>query len=402
MKKILFIALVFIGFQSFGQADKILTRNGTTIDTATTLESQARAVNRAALKLNISDTASMLAPYKNFVAANNLVNTQFDWAVIDSVNSPALFTDSLVGNKYLVGTAATGLWTGQGNKIATYDSAAHYSFQSATIGDLLLNSKLSFVLQWDGTTWKRIDKAKLHAGGDSYGIPISVGTNDAQVFTVKQANIPSISLGTSGINRYTTLYGDRIQIGPYQTGSGVNLRVHGVGNFGDLWDFTWQHDYNSVMNFGSYTGYADLRINGNNKIRLLSSSVNIGYQPTVGKGSLSIAATSGTTINSLPPLHFVIPANLLDSARQGSIEVKGNDIYYTWNDTTRKLIFRTPISTSSELTVVSTTKGSIPFPLMTSAQRFALAVLTVGLHVYQTDATEGVYVYKSTGWQFAY
>jgi len=55
-------------------------------------------------------------------------------------------------------------------------------------------------------------------------------------------------------------------------------------------------------------------------------------------------------------------------------------------------------STSSELTVVSTTKGSIPFPLMTSAQRLALAVLTVGLHVYQTDATEGVYVYKSTGW----
>lgn len=50
----------------------------------------------------------------------------------------------------------------------------------------------------------------------------------------------------------------------------------------------------------------------------------------------------------------------------------------------------------------STTKGSLPFPRMTQAQRLAIASPTVGLHVYQTNGTEGVYVYKSTGWQFAY
>jgi len=32
----------------------------------------------------------------------------------------------------------------------------------------------------------------------------------------------------------------------------------------------------------------------------------------------------------------------------------------------------------------------------------AIVSPAVGLHVYQTDATEGVYVYKSTGWAFAY
>jgi len=56
----------------------------------------------------------------------------------------------------------------------------------------------------------------------------------------------------------------------------------------------------------------------------------------------------------------------------------------------------------AKLDVVSTTSGSLPFPRMTQAQRLAIVSPAVGLHVYQTDATEGVYVYKSTGWAFAY
>ena len=57
------------------------------------------------------------------------------------------------------------------------------------------------------------------------------------------------------------------------------------------------------------------------------------------------------------------------------------------------------------ITAVSTTQGSTPFPLMTEAQRLAIASPGVGSHVYQTDAGtngEGVYVYKSTGWVKAY
>ena len=59
---------------------------------------------------------------------------------------------------------------------------------------------------------------------------------------------------------------------------------------------------------------------------------------------------------------------------------------------------------SALLDVVSTTQGTRPYPRMTAAQRTAIAVSasTVGLHVYQTDGTEGVYIYKSTGWALAY
>ena len=60
------------------------------------------------------------------------------------------------------------------------------------------------------------------------------------------------------------------------------------------------------------------------------------------------------------------------------------------------------IAPSAQLEVTSTVKGSIPFPVMTQVQRLAIASPAIGLHVYQSDVTEGVYVNKSTGWAFAY
>ena len=58
-----------------------------------------------------------------------------------------------------------------------------------------------------------------------------------------------------------------------------------------------------------------------------------------------------------------------------------------------------PQAASSILDVQSTTKGFLP-PRMTNAQRAAIASPAVGLIVYCTDSTEGLYVYKSTGWTF--
>ena len=55
--------------------------------------------------------------------------------------------------------------------------------------------------------------------------------------------------------------------------------------------------------------------------------------------------------------------------------------------------------TSAQLDVKSTTKGFLP-PRMTNAQRLAIASPAVGLCVYCTDTTEGLYINKSTGWTF--
>jgi hypothetical protein len=54
---------------------------------------------------------------------------------------------------------------------------------------------------------------------------------------------------------------------------------------------------------------------------------------------------------------------------------------------------------SAVLDLRSTTRGFLP-PRMTNAQRLAIASPAVGLIVYCTDAVEGLYVNKSTGWTF--
>ena len=48
--------------------------------------------------------------------------------------------------------------------------------------------------------------------------------------------------------------------------------------------------------------------------------------------------------------------------------------------------------------VNGTTKGSIPWPRMTAAQRTAITSPVLGLTVYQTDGIAGIYINTSTGW----
>jgi hypothetical protein len=93
------------------------------------------------------------------------------------------------------------------------------------------------------------------------------------------------------------------------------------------------------------------------------------------------AFTFGTTTNH--PVVFVVNSN--EYAR---IFTTGNFGIGTNSDVA-----------SSILTLASTTKGFLP-PRMTNAQRLAIASPAVGLMVYCTDMVEGLYVNKSTGWQF--
>lgn len=58
----------------------------------------------------------------------------------------------------------------------------------------------------------------------------------------------------------------------------------------------------------------------------------------------------------------------------------------------------TAATASAKLEINSTTQGLLP-PRMTNSQRTAIASPAVGLMVYQTDSTEGLYVYSSLGWK---
>ena len=54
---------------------------------------------------------------------------------------------------------------------------------------------------------------------------------------------------------------------------------------------------------------------------------------------------------------------------------------------------------SAKVAIDSTTQGFLP-PRMTNTQRLAISSPAIGLMVYCTDTTEGLYIYKSTGWTF--
>jgi hypothetical protein len=57
------------------------------------------------------------------------------------------------------------------------------------------------------------------------------------------------------------------------------------------------------------------------------------------------------------------------------------------------------VDPSAQLQVDSTTRGFLP-PRMLESDRLAIATPALGLMVYQTDMTEGLYIYKSAGWVF--
>lgn len=75
------------------------------------------------------------------------------------------------------------------------------------------------------------------------------------------------------------------------------------------------------------------------------------------------------------------------------------DNYALFSTQTVATNLSTGIPASAVLEARSTTKGFLP-PRMTNAQRTAISSPAVGLIVYCTDATEGLYVNKSTGWTF--
>jgi hypothetical protein len=108
--------------------------------------------------------------------------------------------------------------------------------------------------------------------------------------------------------------------------------------------------------------------------------------------SVTPEITTNTTLGSLSIKNGTGNADNVTRLLEG-INAAGN---------TTSFIRADGLFSGSSLSISSTTVESLPFPKMTSTQRLAITSPVIGGHVYQTDATEGVYVYKSTGWSFAY
>lgn len=115
-------------------------------------------------------------------------------------------------------------------------------------------------------------------------------------------------------------------------------------------------------------------------------------------GSYNSASGSATTVGFYyaPTLVGITGSTII--AFQNTV---GNSFFNTVSGGT-SIGATTTLPSSRIFQVVSTTQAASPFPVMTAAQKTAIASPQIGDHIYQSDGTEGVYVYKSSGWVFGY
>ena len=141
--------------------------------------------------------------------------------------------------------------------------------------------------------------------------------------------------------------------------------------------------YNDTLNFTSSNG--SVVISGNSTSDTIditvSSSVDTNIYNT--DGTLTGARTVSQNGNAL---RFT----------GGDFSVDGTTFSVDDSQNAVGVGVSTP-DASAVLEVSSTNKGFL-FPRMTEAQRLGIGAPATGLLVYQTDAEEGVYIYKSFGW----
>jgi hypothetical protein len=147
-----------------------------------------------------------------------------------------------------------------------------------------------------------------------------------------------------------------------------------VGNFALL---------NAEASYVSALGRDAGRFSSVGNLTTSSESIFIGY--------------NSKSLNSSSTNEIVIGANAVGIGNNTT--VLGNSSTTATAIYGNLLLGTTADVASSRLTVNSTTQGFLP-PRMTQLQKLSISVPAVGLMVYCTDAPEGLYIYKSTGWTF--
>ena len=177
-------------------------------------------------------------------------------------------------------------------------------------------------------------------------------------------------------------------IGVYSNGNGTRLSSPSANVF--LISNLAGNDFNRLQFGGTTNAFPSIKRNG--------AALEVRLADDSGFAALNVGAlTTNATAN-------------ISTARMANINDSSNAITAINIATTSgNLRFITPslfaasgtIDASAILQADSTTKGFL-LPRMTEAQRLAIAGGTpaIGLMVYQTDGTDGLYVYKTGGWQF--
>ena len=228
----------------------------------------------------------------------------------------------------------------------------------------------------------------------------------------------NVYLATNGVDALRVFKDQGVQIGGLTTNLSSVARLHVVGS-GSTSATTSLLVQNSI-------GTTAFQVKDNQQVQInLGSTLSDAATPNLTFSStqtgiyspnpnqLGIVCYANETARFIygNPLHngalnigkFANPDNnaFFGWCSDGSLEITGNAQSVFVNPTNNKslIVGASTENTSAILQADSTTKGFLP-PRMTNAQRAAIGSPAIGLMVYCTDAVEGLYVYKSTGWTF--
>lgn len=326
-------------------------------------------------------TTSSILVTGSFTVSGSSTFTNIGPAIFSgSVNSQGGFTGSLQG------TAS----------YATINLQQVTDLGSTTTNDINVNSV---------GVWDSVNSEHINIGTTDGGILISGSsfllTAQADIISFGQIGTRQVTIGAglvTGTKQYEL---------PNQSGT-VALTTGSIFGTASWAAQALTASYLNTLN-------QDLIFNG---ISTLSGSLNITGSLNVsgnitGSNATSLLDLSQTWNTSGTPI--AIKLNITDTTSAAlsdlmSLQVGGSarfrvlkSGFFTHNTggeiAGNLVIGGSTIDASSQLEVRSTTKGFLP-PRMTNAQRVAISTPAVGLMVYCTDATEGLYVYKSTGWTF--
>lgn len=141
-----------------------------------------------------------------------------------------------------------------------------------------------------------------------------------------------------------------------------------------------------------------MRIFGNTGNVSVNSNIDAGYKLDV-VGTIRSTGTKEIRLGSISIIGTDTSTSSINLSNNGQ---GGAVITHDGNTAPNGYVFGTQsvyAVASALVEMRSTTKGFLP-PRMTNTQRLAIATPAVGLIVYCTDAIEGLYIYKSTGWTF--
>jgi len=237
---------------------------------------------------------------------------------------------------------------------------------------------------WGGATESYISLNNTNSGAlNTDGFQIGLEANGTDVYFINREN-GFIQFRTNGLDRFRVANTGNVAIGT-TTDAGFRLDVNGTARVGSS-----SISYTSaLLTLTSDQGSASFRIGGGSAVLCSSSISAVNLSANDFVQCVRVLVGGAARINATTTDWLSITNWSQSSLGSGNVSA---------NLATFGTTYAT-INASAQVEIASTTKGFLP-PRMTNAQRTAIVSPAVGLIVYCTDVTEGLWVYKSTGWTF--